>query len=253
MRKNIVIRPHDNRSEGAKELAANLGIRRLRYQNSQFIPVKEATIINWGCSDFPAEYGICKVVNDPKRVSAAANKLLFFSTIQEARTVPWTTERSKVSEWLQEGAVVCARTLLRASGGDGLRLFDGCDIAPPAPLYTKYIKKKDEFRVHIMAGEVICIQRKALKKDFEPDDNIDHRIRNLANGYIFARNDIHCPPDVESQSILSIKEIGLDFGAVDVLWNEKKQQAFVLEINTAPGLEGTTVKDYGAAFRKLLT
>jgi glutathione synthase/RimK-type ligase-like ATP-grasp enzyme len=37
---------------------------------------------------------------------------------------------------------------------------------------------------------------------------------------------------------------GLDFGAVDVIWNERQQRAYVLEINSAPGLEGTTIDDY---------
>ena len=37
---------------------------------------------------------------------------------------------------------------------------------------------------------------------------------------------------------------GLDFGAVDVLWNERQQKAYVCEVNTAPGLEGITLDNY---------
>ena len=44
---------------------------------------------------------------------------------------------------------------------------------------------------------------------------------------------------------------GLTFGAIDVIWNEHQQKAFVLEINTAPGIEGTTVEKYAAKFRNL--
>jgi D-alanine-D-alanine ligase-like ATP-grasp enzyme len=41
---------------------------------------------------------------------------------------------------------------------------------------------------------------------------------------------------------------GLDFGAVDVIWNAQKEKPYVLEINTAPGLEGQTIADYAAFF-----
>jgi D-alanine-D-alanine ligase-like ATP-grasp enzyme len=42
----------------------------------------------------------------------------------------------------------------------------------------------------------------------------------------------------------------LDFGAVDVIWNEKQQRAYVLEVNTAPGLEGQTVDDYARGIKE---
>ena len=50
-----------------------------------------------------------------------------------------------------------------------------------------------------------------------------------------------------------LKELGLDFGAVDVIWNEHESKAYVLEINTAPGLEGSTVEDYKEFFNRAVT
>ena len=43
----------------------------------------------------------------------------------------------------------------------------------------------------------------------------------------------------------------LEFGAVDLIETESGK-TFVLEVNTAPGLEGTTLTKYGDAFRQLL-
>jgi D-alanine-D-alanine ligase-like ATP-grasp enzyme len=46
--------------------------------------------------------------------------------------------------------------------------------------------------------------------------------------------------------------LGLDFGAADVLFNARRNQAYVLEVNTAPGLEGQTVNDYAEAFKEMI-
>jgi glutathione synthase/RimK-type ligase-like ATP-grasp enzyme len=48
---------------------------------------------------------------------------------------------------------------------------------------------------------------------------------------------------------MAVAALGLDFGGVDVIWNERRQMAYVLEVNTACGLEGQTVNDYAEAFR----
>ena len=49
-----------------------------------------------------------------------------------------------------------------------------------------------------------------------------------------------------------MESIGLDFGAVDVIYNGHSNRAYVLEINTAPGLTGTTLDNYAAALRNLI-
>ena len=45
------------------------------------------------------------------------------------------------------------------------------------------------------------------------------------------------------EAVLLVGEVE-DFGAFDVIYNQKKNQAFVLECNTAPGIEGTTLDNY---------
>jgi D-alanine-D-alanine ligase-like ATP-grasp enzyme len=77
-------------------------------------------------------------------------------------------------------------------------------------------------------------------------------VRNHDNGFIFVRNDVKAPSSVEEQAVRAIKALGLDFGAVDIIWNDKQQKAYVLEVNTAPGLEGSTVDDYARGFRNLI-
>jgi D-alanine-D-alanine ligase-like ATP-grasp enzyme len=57
--------------------------------------------------------------------------------------------------------------------------------------------------------------------------------------------------DVRAQAFKAMASSALDFVAVDVVWNEHEKQAYVLEINTAPGLEGATVESYARKFTEL--
>jgi glutathione synthase/RimK-type ligase-like ATP-grasp enzyme len=71
-------------------------------------------------------------------------------------------------------------------------------------------------------------------------------IRNAANGWVFAVNDVRfTSPEIEekvrSYSVAAVKALGLDFGAVDIIVNKKGTEAYVLEVNTAPGIESPTV------------
>ena len=60
------------------------------------------------------------------------------------------------------------------------------------------------------------------------------------------------PQQVLDQAKLAVKATGLDFGAVDIIWNNLQEKAYVLEINTAPGLEGQSVETYKKFLNELL-
>ena len=77
------------------------------------------------------------------------------------------------------------------------------------------------------------------------------KIRTEEHGWVFCRGNVQVPDDVKLQAESAVSALGLDFGGVDVIWNEKEQQAYVLEVNTAPGLEGTTVTTYAAMIQNL--
>lgn len=145
-----------------------------------------------------------------------------------------------------ESKKVVARTLTRSSEGRGIIIFDKEDNNPPtAPLYTEYIPKKKEFRVHIWNNQVFLVQEKRKKKSFENER--DTQIRNTANGYVFCRDNIHEPDDLRAAALSAVQSLGRTYGAVDVIWNEKKNKSFVLEVNSRPGMQGSTLKDYAEA------
>lgn len=142
---------------------------------------------------------------------------------------------------------IFARTLTNSTGGKGIVEFDWPTDAPPrAPLYTAYIPKKAEYRVHVFKGTVVDVQQKKKKREFNADAR-DTRVRNLANGYVYTRENIVPPTGMTQLAIDAVASVGYAYGAVDIIYNEKQNKCFVLEVNSRPGLMGTTLKNYANA------
>lgn len=254
-----IIYPYKMGSRSAKALAEELkrrGHRALRVRpDGRYKPYRNHLIINWGMSAAPNWSGlyVMRGLNDPSNITVASNKLYAFDILKAAGvSIPeYTTDKEVANEWRRNGEVVVARTILNGHSGRGIVLCDGNQAIVPAPLYVKYIKKQDEYRVHVFNGKVIDVQQKRRSLDV-PDERVNWQIRNHANGFIFARD--NCNPDgsVLSNAIAAIDALSLDFGAVDIIWNAHSREAFVLEVNTAPGLEGTTLTKYADAVEELL-
>ena len=146
--------------------------------------------------------------------------------------------------------VVC-RTVLAGHSGDGIVIARTRGELAAASLYVKYVKKQDEYRVHVGRGAepvVIAVQRKARRLGHE---NPNWEVRNHDNGFVYARDGFVAPTAVIDAAKEAFTVSGLDFGAVDVIYNHQQARAYVLEINTAPGLEGQTVADYVVFFKSL--
>lgn len=253
---NLAIYPHNPNSEGAAELAAELGIRRIRQEGSTYVGRAGKTVINWGSSNLPAHVRGSRILNSPEAIAACSNKRTFFQTVDNrdgpAPRVPeWTTDHQVAMRWILDGNVVCARTVLQGHSAEGLIILErGVDFVA-APLYTKYVKKTEEWRIHVFEGRVIAKQKKLKRNDF--DGEVNWRIRNHDNGFIYAREVAEPHQDIVDQAVAAVACIpGLCFGAVDVIWNQQQGRAYVLEVNTAPGLSGQTVTDYADAFRPYL-
>lgn len=256
---------HNPNSEGAKALATALGVKRIRQEGSKYVGRAGKTVINWGSSTIPEQVDRgARILNRPESVRQVTNKLEFFNLVRAAqvrnntdlpRIPEFTTDRNVAAGWVENGAKVVVRTKLNGHSGDGIVIIEdkGVDI-PAAPLYTKYVPKLQEWRVHVLKDgnelTVIDLQRKIRDPKFEgvPDWNV----RSHANGFIFAREVDPPNPDILDQAIKALDVSGLDFGAVDVIWNQQQGAAYVLEINTAPGLVGQTVENYANAFKKFL-
>ena len=139
-----------------------------------------------------------------------------------------------------------ARTLINATNGRGIVEFESSqEQYPVAPLYTEYIPKKAEYRFHVFGGRVIDVQQKRKKSGFEDERNT--RVRNVHNGYVYCRDGITPPDGAAALAIQAVAACGYQYGAVDVIYNERRNLCYVLEVNSRPGLMGTTVAKYAEA------
>lgn len=140
-----------------------------------------------------------------------------------------------------------ARTLINATCGRGVVEFDSdAAIYPRAPLYTEYIPKKAEYRFHVFGDKVIDVQEKRKKREFDADER-NTRVRNVNNGYVYCRDGVNPPDGAADLAINAVKAVGYQYGAVDLIYNEKRNQCYVLEVNSRPGLMGTTLDRYADA------
>lgn len=251
--------PHNPNSEGARALAEALNVRRIKRENSRYVGNAGKTVINWGCSGaLPDQVLRSRVLNRPEAVARVSNKLKFFQACNNAgapRIPEFTTSVATVRDWLGAGRKVVARTVLQGHSGEGIVIIEGVGVdIPDAPLYTVYVPKKEEWRLHILknADELTTIDMQRKIRDPDYPGVPDWNVRSHANGFIFARNVEPPNPDVLRQALLALDVSGLDFGAVDVIWNQQAGCAYVLEINSAPGLTGTTITSYANAFRRYL-
>lgn len=254
--------PYRVGSRSARALAESLGGRVLRLRGSTWRPRNNDIVINWGNTE-PPQFP-CTVLNG-RGIRQASNKLHFFNAMRnDADRIPiipsfWTRQQDIPDDAFP---IVC-RTVLAGHSGAGIVLANSRNDLVAAPLYVQYIKKEAEYRIHVgkishgfafrrdnpFREEIVIIseQRKVRRADH---DNPNWQIRNHANGFIFQRNDIQVPECVREVARQAMQQLEIDFGAVDVIYNRHQNRAFVLEVNTAPGLEGTTVTDYAAFFRR---
>lgn len=247
-----------NYGEGSRLLAEAMGIKILLKEGSRWRPRPRDKVINWGATRLPARLFDAEIINHPDFVSNVVNKRTFFELSTANGDPPFNlpehwTSLEDARQWLWEGEgtrTLVARTILRGHEGAGIVLLDNPLDMVNAPLYTAYIKKKAEYRVHVVNGEAIDAVQKKKRRDFQ--DQRDTRIRNTANGYVFCRTGVVVPQCVLDNAIRSVQFYGLHFGAVDIVYNERQDKAYVLEINSAPGICGTTVTKYVEAFRNWL-
>jgi hypothetical protein len=236
-------------SASAKALADALGCYRIK---ATFIRKLRHVIINWGKqSNINVGFIAGKDLNSPQAVAKASNKLLTFQSLSGKSYLPlWCTTKSEAEGLLVNYGKIYCRTTLTDHSGNGIVIAEVPDDLVNAPLYTVNAKHKDEYRVHVFKGEIIDVQKKKRKLDHE--GVTASGIRNLANGWIYARRDVVLPASVASAAVDAVTTLGLDFGAVDIGHRVLDDRAILFEINTAPGLSGTTLEKYTEAFTNYL-
>lgn len=235
----------------SEKLATTMNSKRI-FPNRKYKYRKGDLIINWGSRTIPNWYNDnIAMLNRPASVARAVNKLETFRylTWNGVPTVEWTTKRDEAEGWFYNGETVVERHSVNGYGGSGIRVCKLLDMEngneiSEAPLYTKFIEKAREYRVHVFQGTVFDIQQKKRRSG----ENTDGTIKNKNSGWVFVRNITTPPSDIKDVAINAIKALGLDFGGVDILTKDGK--CYVLEVNTAVGMQGTTLLKYTNIFKE---
>lgn len=230
-------------SNSAKALADYLNIKRIQHRHSKFRGKPTDTIINWGNVNVVHN---SHYLNPLQSVKDAANKITTFTKLKAAE-LPTPDFYFSKNE-LEEETIYLARTTVTGHSGEGIIVGKPSEL-PNAPLYTRFIEKKHEYRAIVVNNRVVDMKKKLKKRDFEGERS--PYIWNCSNGYIFARNDIEFPETLPDLATKALTALNLTYGAIDIIEDED-QNLYILEINTAFGLEGTTTQLVGDAIKELL-
>lgn len=263
---------------------------------------KTDVIISWGWSGAKAAVDIADlksktklVINNPTNVHENSDKAKAFAKMSKAGVlVPKYFSSETIKNAVQTGKVsfpIVGR-MKKHSGGKKFYLcleqkaLDHA-ISKGASLFTEYLPKDTEYRIHVMNGAVLqacekepqgnptsgwkalkteLITAKAEKDGTTLDANtmsfvLDHivgrdfevpnfAVRSNKLGWKFSFID-NCPTAVSSAAINAVKAVGLDFGAVDLIRTDSGK-IVVLEVNSGPGLCSKMLAKYKAGFESLI-
>lgn len=241
-------------SNGARALAETIGATRINLKVKAKSKIEKFNL-KWGC--FPVPEGITGPWLNGGADDRSLCKLTCFEVLDEAGvSIPrYTQHASEAAAW---GAKrIYERHRLRGSEGEGIVIKQEGEALGQAPLYVEGLYgKRREYRIHVFnTGSTYStfVQQKRRRTTGVEESTSESRIRNLANGWIFAHKEIESPkPETIDTAVAAIRALGLDFGAVDLIEMDKTGKAFVLEINCAPGLEGATLFFYADAIKAVL-
>jgi hypothetical protein len=147
------------------------------------------------------------------------------------------------------------RTTLTGHGGVGIHVVTNEEqfnsIWRSGYYWTPFVRLSSEYRVIIFNGEVLKIFKKIRE---EGGDREEFPIRNIHNGYHFSiRENMEAFPgllsfiDTKLKPLFPIGFYGLDIGKIN-----NSEDFFVLELNSAPGLNDNTLSLVGDKFIEAL-
>lgn len=242
---------------------------RLKRRNSRYRPREDDVVINWGVST-PTGFAPATVINAFENVANCVNKLKTFRVICSTDGTTSGTENElspniKVPRWAttveefyesctnSDETAVMVRSTLTGHSGQGAHYCDGREAAEAAAaeygckLVTAYIRKQHEWRVHVVNGKIIDIQIKRKRRGGDADSYV----RNHGNGWVYCRDDVDAPNNVRDCALIAARRLGTQICAVDIM-TTSNGVAWLLEVNTAPGLVGSSPGLYAEEIQELV-
>lgn len=247
-------------SASARELSGAMGVPMIRTRNSRYSYRPGDRIIVWGNSKPVRGVPMEAYSNPPAAIAAAVDKQLTWDTLRALgiSTVEYTTEREEAEQWLRDGSRVMARYTLTGSGGKGIEVYSlkgsawtgdwaAMAAAPRPEVWVKVFGRApsvvEEYRIHVVDDSTRIVQKK--RRRTEDGTKANPYIRNHEGGWVFcSQNVAPVAPLVTESAIQGLRALGLRHGAVDLATSG--DEYCIYEINTSPGLEGSTIEWYSS-------
>lgn len=233
--------------------ATGTPVLKTKLSRSSYRQLGTDLVINWGNSQAVVE----PILNTRGCVELCSNKKSFLEYLNGAwfSNIPvfYCSRPATTTHNFNSGNLYC-RTIVSGSEGRGIVVAHCIDEVVDAQLYTVEVEYTREVRLHIFNGKVISFQQKKKKsserrtQDNEGEVNLE--VRNSNTGWVFARDGVTIPDRAVEVALRCCSILGVDLCAVDMLLGYG--DPVVLEVNTAPGMEGTTVEHYRDAIIELI-
>jgi len=107
---------------------------------------------------------------------------------------------------------------------------------------VEYINKTTEYRVHVLGDKAI------VNVKFNENGTGDSIVRSHSNGWRQISYDREYAEELAELAKKVIHILNYDFGAVDII--RKGNKLYVLEVNSAPGLEPRKLQEYAEYFKQ---
>jgi hypothetical protein len=184
--------------------------------------------------------------NSIERIRVVGNKLTFADLLfqNSVKTVTFFGGSNRPSSY-----PVLVRETLTSYGGRGIHVCRTAEefntVWQPGYKWTPFLPFSNEYRVHVMGGQVVRVFEK-VREDGLPEEDLP--IRNAHRGYHFS---IRNRP-LHGQSIRSIVEqvakiplLATGFYALDLGWVKGENGGmYVIEGNSTPGIDMPTALYY---------
>ena len=188
-------------------------------------------VIRWGTTSNNVRFNGAKRFNSGIAIRLAQNKRDSRKKLQDCG-VPCPKTYFDIGSNIPLGTKVIARPSHHRRGENfhiltiGTRITEG--MFGTDYYYSEVFDKTNEYRVHVGHGKVIAITEKPISTT---DLRANQHITNLSWRYLKWHE---YKKSICRASCDAIKCIGLDCGAVDIMYNSHTGKCAVCEINTAP-------------------
>lgn len=211
------------------------------------VNIPQHKIINWGNYIFP---GYTFSLNQPSGIANASNKAYSRRILQNFGVkVPRTYFGPSLDKMRPANYPLILRPKFH-HGGQHFTLLNSFEElvsklwgTDSADWYVSEIfQKTAEFRLHVAHGKVLFVNEKPLVEgEIRANQAVNHESWRVLKWSEFHRG-------MCREAILAVELLGLDYGAVDMMYNSKYDSWAICEVNTSPSINTPYSSEKYAAY-----